>query len=93
MARTAGRKPPSDQEFGEELEDSPFLRRDGMIGKDALAEFLDIPASTLDHWASRGGGPAFHGIGNHKKYWPGDVKAWLRSRRKEISSSARRGAA
>lgn len=69
----------------------PLLERDGMISKEELALFLDIPEGTLDHWASRGGGPAFHGIGNHRKYLPADVKAWLATRRKEISSD--RGAA
>jgi len=71
--------------------DVPLLERDGMISKEELALFLDVPCATLDHWASRGGGPAFHGIGNHRKYLPADVRAWLATRRKEISSD--RGAA
>lgn len=68
--------------------DTPLLERDGMIGKAELAKFLDVPETTLDHWASRGGGPHFHGIGNHRKYLPADVKAWLKTRRKEKSSDA-----
>ena len=74
-------------------ESGPLLERDGMISKAELAKFLDIPESTLDHWASRGGGPAFHGIGNHKKYLPADVREWLKTRRREISSNGQRGAA
>lgn len=74
-------------------ESAPLLERDGMIGKAELAKFLDIPESTLDHWASRGGGPPFHGIGNHKKYLPADVRDWLLTCRKEISRDGQRGAA
>jgi hypothetical protein len=70
-------------------ESAPLLERDGMISKAELAKFLDVPESTLDHWASRGGGPAYHGIGNHKKYLPADVRDWLRTRRREVSSEAR----
>jgi hypothetical protein len=74
------------KESGSGKPDVPLLERDGMISKEELALFLDIPEGTLDHWASRGGGPAFHGIGNHRKYLPADVREWLKSRRKEISS-------
>lgn len=72
---------------------TPLLERDGFISKAELSEFLDVPPATLDQWASRGGGPPFHGIGNHRKYWPADVKEWLKSRRREVSSDAKRGAA
>ena len=92
MARAKSREP--GPRSGDES--SPLLERDGFIGKEELARFLDVPEGTLDHWASRGGGPVFHGIGNHRKYWPADVKAWLATRRREKSSdapAARRGAA
>lgn len=81
------------RERGSGKRDVPLLERDGMISKEELAEFLDVPESTLDHWASRGGGPEFHGIGNHRKYWPADVKAWLATRRRRTSSESAQGAA
>lgn len=62
--------------------DVPLLRREGMISKTELATLLDIPESTLDQWASRGGGPDSHIIGNHRKYWPADVVTWLKGRRR-----------
>lgn len=80
------------QEPGQAPDGKPVinvLELNRMISKDELAAFLDIPAGTLDHWASRGGGPPFHGIGNHRKYLPADVRAWLKTRRKEISSDTR----
>ena len=70
-------------------ESAPLLDRDGMISKDELAVFLDVPPGTLDHWASRGGGPHFHLIGNHRKYWPADVRQWLKDRRYEKSADAK----
>jgi hypothetical protein len=87
MARAKAKREPGDKPG------TPLLERDGMISKEELALFLDIPEGTLDHWASRGGGPPFHGIGNHRKYLPADVREWLKTRRKEISSEGRRGAA
>ncbi len=86
MARTARQE--TVKKPGESL-----LDRDGMISTKELAEFLDVPLGTLDQWASRGGGPKFHVIGNHRKYLPANVKAWIDSREREISSGARRGAA
>lgn len=69
------------------------LELNRMISKAELAAFLDVPEGTLDQWASRGGGPPFHGIGNHRKYLPADVREWLKTRRKEVSSDGQRGAA
>jgi hypothetical protein len=65
------------------------LQLNRMISKEELATFLDVPEGTLDQWASRGGGPPFHGIGNHRKYLPADVREWLKTRRREVSSDAR----
>jgi hypothetical protein len=73
--------------------DVPLLERDGMIGKEELAVFLDVPEGTLDQWASRGGGPEYHIVGKHRKYWPADVKAWLAARKHTTASDARGSAA
>lgn len=89
MARSRTREP--GPRAGDES--APLLERDGMIGKEELAVFLDIPPATLDHWASRGGGPDFHVIGNHRKYLPADVRAWLKTRKRTVSSDAKPSAA
>ena len=54
-----------------------------------MAVFLDVPEATLDHWASRGRGPDYHVIGNHRKYWPADVRAWLKEQKRSVSSDAK----
>lgn len=58
-----------------------LLERDGLIDSDELATYLGKSVATLDQWASRGGGPAFHKVGVHRRYAPADVKAWLAERR------------
>jgi hypothetical protein len=58
-----------------------LLDRDGLIDSDELATFLGLEVTTLDQWASRGGGPAFHKVGKYRKYLPADVRSWLRERR------------
>lgn len=66
-----------------ERPDTPLLERDGLIGSDELATFLGESLSTLDIWASRGGGPPFHKVGKYRKYLPADVSEWLRTRRRD----------
>lgn len=72
MRRTLARKarPP-------ESRDPNLLERGGLINTDELALFLNVPLATLDTWASRGGGPAFHKVGIYRRYTGADVKAWL----------------
>lgn len=60
---------------------SALLDRDGLIDTDELATYLGIEVTTLDQWASRGGGPVFHKVGRYRKYFPADVRDWLRKRR------------
>jgi excisionase family DNA binding protein len=60
-----------------------LLGRDGFINSDELAEYLRVPLATLDQWASRGGGPAFHKFGRHRRYLPSDVRAWIESNRRD----------
>jgi excisionase family DNA binding protein len=52
-----------------------------MISSEDLAVYLDVPVSTLDQWASRGGGPFFHKVGIHRRYEPADVREWLKKGR------------
>ena len=71
------------------------LPRHRMINSKELLAFLgpSFTQGTLDQWASRGGGPVFTLVGNHRMYAPADVRAWLASRRKETSSGPFLGAA
>jgi hypothetical protein len=73
--------PPPEQ--GSSGQPGPLLERDGLINSEELAVFLGESLATLDAWASRGGGPAFHKVGRHRKYWPADVKDWLHENRHE----------
>jgi Helix-turn-helix domain len=70
-------------EQGSSGQSGPLLERDGLISSEELAVFLGESLGTLDAWASRGGGPPFHKVGRHRKYWPADVKDWLRENRHE----------
>jgi hypothetical protein len=45
-----------------------------------------VPTGTLDQWASRGRGPKFNIIGNHRKYLPKNVKTWLEETERARSS-------
>jgi excisionase family DNA binding protein len=60
-----------------------LLDRDGLIDSDELAEYLGLPISTLDQWASCGGGPVYHKVGRHRRYAPSDVRAWLANSRRD----------
>lgn len=44
------------------------------------AEFLNIAKSTLDAWATRGGGPAYIKMGRAVRYRPADLLEWAESR-------------
>lgn len=59
-----------------------LLERDGFLSSAELASWLKVPPSTLDQWASRGGGPAFHRVGRFRRYFPADVKLWLAEQRR-----------
>lgn len=70
-------------EQGNPVQSGSILDRDGLISSEELAAFLGKPIATLDAWASRGGGPAFTKVGRDRKYWPADVKNYLREGRHE----------
>jgi hypothetical protein len=67
-----------------------ILDRDQLITPEELAAFLGgtITTGTLEQWASRGGGPDYHKVGNHRRYAPADVREWLRSRRRSRGAAA-----
>lgn len=70
-------------EEGNPEQSGPLLERDGFIKSEELAPFLGETLEALDQWASRGGGPPFHKVGGHRRYWPADVKDWLAENRHE----------
>lgn len=43
------------------------------------AAFLRVPEKTLRDWRYRGVGPTFIRFTGHVRYWPADVRAWLKS--------------
>jgi len=44
------------------------------------AEFLNLKKSTLDAWATRGGGPSYIKMGRAVRYRPADLLAWAENR-------------
>jgi predicted DNA-binding transcriptional regulator AlpA len=36
-----------------------------------------VPVKTIKNWRTEGEGPVAHKIGNHLRYAPSDVRAWL----------------
>ncbi|GGT00140.1 hypothetical protein GCM10010156_67830 [Planobispora rosea] len=43
-----------------------------------VAKFLGVPPATLYQWRYLGTGPTGHKIGRHLRYFPEDVRAWVR---------------
>jgi excisionase family DNA binding protein len=42
-----------------------------------VADYLDIPARTIDGWRHRGTGPRYIRFGRHVRYRLADVEAWI----------------
>lgn len=42
-----------------------------------VAEWLRVKVNTLEHWRSRGRGPAFRKVGGVVRYRRSDVENWL----------------
>lgn len=42
-----------------------------------VADYLGVPAQTLDAWAYRGKGPRYIRVGKHSRYRWSDVESWL----------------
>jgi excisionase family DNA binding protein len=54
--------------------------RQPLAGQDEVAEYLQVPARTLEQWRRDGKGPRWASVGRHVRYaWP-DVDAWLAER-------------
>jgi hypothetical protein len=79
--------PKSHPQLREAQQLAGLLDRDGLIGSEELATWLDVPIGTLDQWASRGGGPIYHKVGIHRKYHPLDVKSWLAGQRRATTGT------
>ncbi|MEU0521598.1 helix-turn-helix domain-containing protein [Streptosporangium sp. NPDC006007] len=43
-----------------------------------VAKFLGVPSATLYQWRYLGTGPTGHKIGRYLRYFPEDVRAWVR---------------
>lgn len=48
-----------------------------------LAEYLDVPVTTLYAWRYQGIGPAGYRVGRHVRYDPADVIKWLKEQRSD----------
>lgn len=48
-----------------------------MLDPKGLADYLDIPLSTVYQWRGRGLGPRGARVGRHVRYRLSDVEAWL----------------
>ena len=55
-----------------------------------LAEFLDVPVSTLEFWRSAGTGPKFSYLGRHVRYHPDEIAAWVEDNKRERSEGKNR---
>lgn len=55
-----------------------LLDRPGYITPVELAEYLQVPVSTVDHWGDDG--PRFKKIGKYKRYLGADVREWIKNR-------------
>jgi excisionase family DNA binding protein len=65
-----------------ETNQSQFLTRQ------EAAKFLNLKKSTLDAWATRGGGPAYIKMGRAVRYRPDDLLSWAESRIRRNTSEA-----
>lgn len=48
-----------------------------LLTQEQLAEYLQVPARTVEGWRSRSYGPRFLRVGRHVRYQLGSVTAWL----------------
>lgn len=63
------------------------LDDDTLLAEGEVAKLLGISPRTLQKWRYEGGHtPAFHKVGRAVRYRLGDVKEWLRERRRRSSS-------
>jgi excisionase family DNA binding protein len=60
------------------------VARERLLDSTEVAEWLNIPRSTLDYWAQRGEGPKFTKIGSKRRYAVEDVKSYIASGEVEV---------
>jgi excisionase family DNA binding protein len=58
-------------------------RLEPLLSTDDLADYLDVPVTTLYAWRYHRKGPPGFRIGRFVRYRLSDVEEWLRSRPKE----------
>jgi excisionase family DNA binding protein len=51
--------------------------RQPLASTSEVADYLDVPARTLDMWAYRGTGPRYSRVGRYRRYRWSDVERWL----------------
>ena len=50
-----------------------------------VAEILQVPVSTVHHWAVRGDGPPSFKVGKHRRFDAAIVATWLEERKKVLA--------
>ena len=53
---------------------------DQLLSIDQVAEYLNVPKSTVYKWNQHGTGPRFLKVGRYVRYRLADVDAWLEQR-------------
>lgn len=61
----------------------------GLLTTAQLADFLQVPARTIDDWAYHGTGPRYSRVGRHRRYARRDVERWLDEHASEPASPRR----
>jgi predicted DNA-binding transcriptional regulator AlpA len=63
-----------------------------LISIAALSEVIGVPVKTIKAWRIKGEGPAAYKIGNHLRYAPSEIRAWLDRCHEDVAGvSARPG--
>ena len=60
---------------------------DHLFSAHQLAEYLDVPVSTLYHWRQQREGPPAFRVGKHLRYRASDVQEWIRLQLEESATS------
>ena len=55
----------------------PMKQLDELLSPQDLADYLDVPVSTLYDWRWRGEGPKGFRAGKHIRYRRSDVEEWI----------------
>lgn len=66
---------------------SPTRELPELLSTSELAQYLDVPLSTIYLWRNRGEGPPGFKVGKQVRYRVSDVVAWLDERRANASEA------